>query len=63
MDLVFLACNLDEDIEIRRYCMLSLANASSDATNTAACLKKAFIESILAVVTLGTDNDSADTAK
>eukprot|EP00392_Amoebophrya_sp_AT5.2_P006240 g6250.t1 len=56
MDLVFLACNLQEDIEIRRYCMLSLANAASDAANTNACLKKAYLEAILNVVSHGTDD-------
>ncbi|CAD7957194.1 unnamed protein product [Amoebophrya sp. A120] len=56
MDIVFLACNLQEDIEIRRYCMLALANAASDAANTNACLKKAYLEAILNVVSHGVDD-------
>ena len=56
MDLVFLACNLEEEIEIRRYCILSLANAASDRANTAICLKKSYIQAILSVIS--TENTS-----
>lgn len=60
MDLVFLACNLEEDIEIRRYCMLTLANAASDAANTASCMKRAYLEAILAVVDRGQSTQGKD---
>ena len=43
-DLLFLACNAEEDMEIRRYCVMTLSNAASDPVNNIHLLQPHAIE-------------------